>query len=307
MSVPVGVVIAERLEAAPSRIVTPLGIRFRDVALDRPITDGLVVLARSKQLDAPPRRLVPNPSGVFGFHELPLLHAFEYPAPDGSSSAPVPGSFSYVVMVADTLGRFLPVVFSVDLPLAGLTSPPVFDLDPDPAPVLDAYLFSAPTRAVTAGFAAVRADLWDEDADAPASHALVRATLGGRSILGLADEQGRVLILMPYPVLARLRLGSPPGTGQRPPSEQSFPLSIEISYQPDLPRPFGAAAVLPAPWDAMPGLKGILESQGPVWIWPTLAGPAVTVWTGDVTYDRELVVFTGTTSRLSISRGASPP
>ena len=42
-------------------------------------------------------------------------------------------------------------------------------------------------------------------------------------------------------------------------------------------------------------------------IWPTPEGPAATVWTGDVTYDRERVVSTGTTSRLSISRGASPP
>jgi hypothetical protein len=42
--IPVGVVLAEGLPWTAMRIVTPLGIRFRDIALEGPITNDLVVL-----------------------------------------------------------------------------------------------------------------------------------------------------------------------------------------------------------------------------------------------------------------------
>jgi hypothetical protein len=304
MSAPVGVILAEGL-SEPRRIVTPLGIRFRDVALDLPIRDGLVVFVKATPLEEGPRSLAANPSGVFGLHSLPLLHDFEYPSDSGVPiSSP---SFPFVVMAADRLSRFLPVVFGIELPLSGTLSPPTLDLDPDPAPLLDAYLFSAPTRPVTNVFAAVRADVRDRDTDTPAAHALVRVTLANRTLLGTADDQGRVLVLLPYPLLEQLRLGSPPGSGQQPPYKQSWPVSLEVWYRPGLPAPFGAAAVLPPPWTTLPGLRGILESQGSALIWSTEAGPPVTTWTGYLTYEHELVVRTGTTSQLWISRGASPP
>jgi hypothetical protein len=304
---PAGVTLGKGLPLEQLRIVTPLGIRFRDVALDEPITHGLVVLVSAKSFAGAPTRLRPNPSGVFGFHSLPLLHDVEYPstfAPPLASQLP---AFPFVVMVADRLGRFLPVVFGIDLPLAAPPSPPVFDLDPDPAPVLDAYLFTAPTRSVRCGFAAVRVDLRDREAEAPAAHALVRVTVGDRSIVGVADDRGCLLILLPYPLLEQLRLGSPPGTGQPPPFEHSWPLTLEVFYRQNLSRPFGDLDVLPTPWTTLPGLKGILESQDPAWIWPTPAGPPVTTWTGTVTYDHEQVVRTQTVSGLWISRGLSPP
>ena len=304
MSAPVGVIVAEVLPE-PRRIVTPLGIRFRDVALNTPIRDGLVAFVKARQLEEGPRPVAANASGVFGFHALPLLHGFEYPSDSGAPIAQP--SFPFVVMAADRYGRFLPVVFGVELPLTGLASPPAIDLDPDAAPLLDAYMFSAPTRPVTTGFAAVRADLRDHDTDTPAAHALIRVTLANRTLLGTADDQGRVLVLLPYPLLEQLRLGSPPGSGQQPPYKQSWPVSIEVWYRRDLPTPFGEAAVLPPPWTTLPGLRGILEGQDSALIWPTEAGPPVTTWTGDLTYDHELVVRTGTTSQLWISRGASPP
>ena len=301
---PVGVVISERIAPVP-RIVTPLGIRFRDVALDEPIADGLVVFVKAKQLDDGPRPVAANPSGVFGFHGLPLLHDVEYPSrgevPIGQPQIP------FVVMVADRLSRFLPAVFGVDVPLGAALSPPAYDRDPDPAPVLDAYLFSAPARPVTSGFAAVRAQLLDRDTGAPAAHALVRVTLADRSVLGAADERGRVLVLLPYPLLERLRLGSPPGAGAQAPSRQSWPATVEVWFRPDLPKPFGDVPMLPPPWTTLPGLKGILENQESAFIWPAVSGSPATAWTGTLLYDRELVVRTGTTSELWISRGASPP
>jgi hypothetical protein len=307
MSLPVGVTLAEGVPPELLRIVTPLGIRFRDVAIDVPITHGLVVMAKAKPFEGGPTQVRPNLSGVFGFHSLPLLHDVEYPSPFASPLPSPPSSFPFVVMASDRLARFLPVVFGVDLPLNAFPSPPIFDIDPDPPPLLDAYLFTAPTRPVTSGFAAIRADLWDRETGAGAAHALVRVTVGDREMRGIADERGRLLILLPYPLLERLRLGSPPGTGQHPPYEHSWPVSLEVFYRPDLPRPFGDDEVLPMPWTRLAGLKGILESQDPAWIWPAPAGPPVMTWTGTLTYDHELVVRTQTVSELWISRGSSPP
>jgi hypothetical protein len=307
MSLPVGVTLAAGVPREQLRIVTPLGIRFRDVAIDEPITHGLVVMAKAKPFEEGPTQVRPNLSGVFGFHSLPLLHDVEYPSPFAGPLPSPPSSFPFVVMASDRLGRFLPAVFGIDLPLNTFPSPPVFDIDPDPAPLLDAYLFTAPTRPVTCGFAAIRADLWDRETRAGAAHALVRVTVGDREMRGIADERGRLLILLPYPLLERLRLGSPPGTGQHPPYEHSWPVSLEVFYRPDLPRPFGDDEVLPMPWTRLPGLKGILESQDPAWIWPAPAGPPVMTWTGTLTYDHELVVRTQTVSELWISRGTSPP
>ncbi len=304
--IPVGVTLGEGLPWQQLRIVTPLGIRFRDIALDAPITAGLVVFAKAKPFDGGPVRLNANPSGVFGFHALPLLHDFEYPSEFAPPPASPPSGFPFVVMAADPVGRFLPVVFGLDVPSALPPSPPLFDADPDPAPVLDAYLFTAPTRAVTCGFAAVRADLWDRDAWEPAAHALARVTVGDRSLFGTADERGRLLIVLPYPLLEQLRLGSPPGSGQQPPYEHSWPVSLEVWYRAGLPRPFGAVDVLPTPWTVLPGLKGILEGQDPASIWPSIAGPAVPAWTGTLTYDHELVIRTQGVSELWISPGASP-
>jgi hypothetical protein len=305
--VPPGAVLATGEPWYLKRIVTPLGIRFRDIALDAPITHGLVTMVKSRWSGAPPSRVGTNADGVFGFHSLPGLHDFEYPRGLDPVIASPPDARPFVVMVADLVGRFLPAVFGIELPLVGPASPPTFDLDPDPAPVLDAYLFTAPTRAVTCEFAAIRADLWDLDRGAPAAHARVRVTVGDRSRLGVADERGRLLVLVPSPLLDRLRLGSPPGLGQVPPSSQTFPVAIDVWHRPDLPRPFPSPETLPEPWSVLPGLKGILEHPDRAFIWPTTVGPPVLTWTGTWTHGRELIVRTTTQSELWISRGASPP
>jgi hypothetical protein len=304
---PVGVAIAEGLPWQQLRIVTPLGIRFRDIALEGPITTGLVVLVKPRDSYAPPIALTANPSGVFGFHGMPGLHDVEYPPfPEPALPSP-PSALSFVVMVADRLARFLPAVFGIELPPPPVPSPPTFDIDPDPAPLLDAFLFTAPTRPVTCGLAAIRADLWDIETEQPAAHARVRVTVGDRSRPGVADERGRLLVLVPWPLLEQLRLGSPPGTAQPPPFEHAWPVSLEVWFRPGLPRPFEPDAVLSEPWTYVPGLKGILEHPDRVFIWPAPAGPPVLTWTGDITYDHELIVRTQTVSELWISRGTSPP
>ena len=304
---PTGVVLGSGAPWAGQRIVTPLGIRFRDIALEGPITHGLIVFVTPRASESRPLPLGQNPSGIFGFHNMPGLHTVEYPR---SLEPPVwspPAGLPFIVTVADRLSRFLPVVFGVELPLPAVASPPLFDLDPDVAPVLDAFLFTAPTRAVACGLAAIRFDLFDREAHDVASHARVRVTVGDRSRIGIADERGRVLVLVPWPLLERLRLGSPPGAGQQPPYEQTWPVSIDVWYRPDLPRPFGSTAILPEPWQALPGLKAILEQPDRAFIWPSPGGPPVQTWSGQIAYDHELIVRTTTVSELWISRGASPP
>lgn len=304
---PAGVLLGSGMPLTEQRIVTPLGIRFRDIALEGSITHGLIVFVKPHSPESRPLQLASNPSGIFGFHDMPGLHDVEYPR---SLEPPVwspPAGLPFIVAVADRLSRFLPVVFGVELPLPAIASPPLFDLDPDVAPVLDAFLFTAPTRASACGLAAIRFDLFDREAKVRAAHARVRVTVGGRSRIGIADERGRVLVLVPWPLLERLRLGSPPGTGQQPPYEQTWPVSLDVWYRSDLPRPFGSTAILPEPWRMLPGLKAILEQPDRAFIWPSPAGPPVLTWTGQIAYDHELVVRTATVSELWISRGASPP
>jgi hypothetical protein len=48
--------------------------------------------------------------------------------------------------------------------------------------------------------AAIRAELWDPVRNAPASYALIEATVAGlRTLRGVADASGRLALLFPYP------------------------------------------------------------------------------------------------------------
>jgi hypothetical protein len=306
MTLPIGSSVAPATPERTSRIVTLLGVRFLDLAIGLPVTGGLVAFAQSLTVPAPAVRGTPNPSGTFGFHELPGMRALERPGelpPLGSPPRPTP----FAVMVADTRDRFLPALFTVDVPfVAPPGSPPEGLL---PLPVLDTPLFSAPTRGVPSGFTAVRAELWDRELDAPVTNALVRVTVGDRKCLGISGAGGQLLVTCPAPLSDRLRLGSPPGKATTP-KAQTWPVTLEVysslalPHAPVLPR---GAPPLVEPWSALPPLRAVLDGQPRAKVWARAGGPAAQSWTGELTYGRDLVVRTTSLSRLWISRGASPP
>jgi hypothetical protein len=198
-----------------------LGLRFWDVSAATSQIDGL-------QIDVFPvlrphlrRRAQPNLSFIYTVPGLAGLAAFEHGDVDPPAAWAVPLR-RFRVEVRDPRGRFLPIAFDADLPSRGIfhwrapwLSPPQSIALPTetgspPMPLLDRIpLFSAPSRSVPEPLAAIYAQLAFED-DRPCAWALLQATIGDAHGLGLADEQGRVAVLFPYPAPPRPPLTSPP-------------------------------------------------------------------------------------------------
>jgi hypothetical protein len=269
-------------------VVTPLGIRFWDAARDVAVTSGLVVRARPEAAPGEPRPATPTRSGVYAFFGLPGLRSVEYPPGDGPTSPPSVTRF--IVDVADAEHRFVPVAFLVDVPYAGIF--PIglgASLPGTGAPGF--YLFSAATRQGSTDLAVIRATLVERLTGAPAAHAVLEATLpdGGR-VLGLADADGQVAVLLPYPRFATV-VGSPPvsaGAARQPPE---WPLAVRVRYG-----PAGQTVLRP---DLPPEL-GSLLAQPFVQIWPGASGPPDSELATSLVLGRELIVRTDDGSTLLV-------
>ena len=278
-------------------IAAVLGLRFIDYTTGLPVLAGIKATAvPTAQPQAAVQGIV-GPSGIVSFHELAGLRDLEFPtadAPSGPTS--FPGGVECLVLIDDVEERFLPAVFTVQLPL-----------DPTGAalPLLDVPVFSAPTRPVTPGFGAIRADLRDVDTGEPVPYAVLRVDVGGVAGIGIADARGRALVLVQTPIVDRLRLGSPPGTGQAALGHQTWPATVRVFALPG-PADLSGRPPLRQPWDTLPGMKTLLTEQPQVPVYP-VPGTSGGEWTGTLTAGRELILRTGASSYLSISRGASPP
>jgi len=293
-------------------IFTALGIQFWDQTADQPVTDGLFVAAQLQNAEYSPLPAVRTCSGLYAFQGLPGLSDVEYPASDTPPGSP-PKTIPFIITVWDSLNRFLPMLFTVELPLP--YSGPFLSNDTvsPPGSGARAYVFSAPTRSAGTGIAVVRADLWDHEADEPAAFAALRVSINNQVWFGIADDQGRAQIQFPSPLVQRLSLGSPPGVGQGPISGMNWPVQVQVSYQPGaLSFPLKNAQDVIWPWKITPSLKSILDGQKAAAIWQDEAGPPVTAWTGNLFYAEELVLRSAATipseviSTLSISQVTSP-
>jgi hypothetical protein len=211
-----------------------LGIRPWDGVTGRAVTDGLTLTELRHGVAA-----TPNRSGVFAFHDLPGLRASSFGAGDDAFWASPPAQAELRLELADELGRYLPFRFAAHAPARGLLAETCGPSSPPDADVPGVPLFSAPSRVVGGGLAGVYADLWDTVAGRPAAAAVLEVTAGpGTTVRGIADEQGRVLVLLPYPE-PPWQTGSPPPTAVAL-SEQSWTLGLDVRYDP-------AAAPGPAP------------------------------------------------------------
>jgi hypothetical protein len=293
-----------------TRTVTPLGIRFWDLTLNLPIAEGLTVNLRLANSPGPVLTATLTASGVYAFFGLPGLHAVEYP--NGSGFGP-PRTFTYVVTVQDQLGRYLPTVLVYTMDQTGAFL--VNGTTDNTTGARLAYLFSAPTRSASAGFAVVSAYLIDQDAGIPAAWALLKVQVGDDPEVwtGIADDSGRALVIVPYPILQRLQFGSPPGSGQGSITGETWPLTVQVQYSPDqLGYPLANTADLTWPWTDTPSLKDILESQQTATIWadpetPLADLPATLTLGQDVVLRSAAGSPLSLSSSLNISRGTSPP
>jgi hypothetical protein len=267
------VIVSERLT-----YVAPLGVRLLDPATSRPFADGLLVHAGGRQLFA-------NHAGVFVLTGVPGLGAAERGTGDEAYWDDPPARTTVTVEVDDPRGRFLPFSFDADLPARG-----AFELHCGSPPGTDGpiVLFSSAARAVPAGCAVVRADLWDAHADAAAAWALLEVQAPGLPVArGLADDRGRVAVVFPYPEPSGLD-GSPPSLERRALADQNWTLQL---------RAFAAPHVDPVP--TRPDLCTVLTQPEATLL--AGASPATPLTEATLDYGRELVLRTSPQSVLVLT------
>jgi hypothetical protein len=279
-------------------MVAPLGLRFCDLASGTLIGDGLDVQVYASGNPTTKVPAVVNRRGVYVVHHAPGLRDQERGEGDDAFWQNVT-TRNFVIEVNDGERRFQPFQFTDHLPVKGvykwigpLSSSP---LGLPPTPNESIPLYSSPVRSVPAGMAVVRADLWDATNDAAASWAVLEASLNDQIIAaGIADEQGRIALIFPYPAPRPFAIssppaspvGSPPFASSLPLAEQFWPIRLRAFYTPVRP-----VASPPNPFPTKPELPELRF---------TLSQPEATLWANaalseplpekSLQYGRELVL-----------------
>lgn len=263
---------AERLST-----VACLAVRFWDPATATPVVDGLRVSELSSGRVARPTR-----SGAFVLWQLPGLGDAERGAGDASYWRSPPASRRCTVVVVDELGRYLDCRFEVVAPARGTAGPSCTERLPAGTPQGTVPLFSRPARPVPAGHAAVRAELVDGVRSGPAARCVVTVTPpGGPPTVGVSDDRGRVLVVLPVPEPVR-SLDSPPSSGVS--SWPSWTVGLEVRRTPGgLPDDDGR--------DAPPALCDLLD-QPPARLTTGLP-EAVPVTSAELVLGRDLLLDEG--------------
>jgi len=205
-----------------------IGVRFWDVATASSVIDGLVVEVFPRSNPRARKRALPNGSCIYVAHSVSGLKDFEFDATDSieelwanAVTSPLAG---YRIEVRDPFGRFLPLAFDANLPVRGLLSvlapglspplPIVWPGDTGSPPLLLAEqipLFPVASRPVPHPLAVVYAQLRELGSSRIPAWSLLGVSIDGvMRGLGLADRQGRVAVMFPYPEPPRIPLASPP-------------------------------------------------------------------------------------------------
>ena len=197
-------------------MVALLGLRFHDAITGEAVRDGLNVWAHPIDRPQVTRPLFPNRRGVYVLHHAPGLRALQNGAGDDDYWNNLPPKKDFVIEVTDSQNCFLPFQFIAALPARGIYEWEESIATSPPSATKSIPLYSAPARPTPAGLAIVRADLWDPTQGtlgAPAASAVLELYDNDRFIArGLADQQGRVVVLFPYPAPKTFAPSSPPGS-----------------------------------------------------------------------------------------------
>lgn len=268
-----------------------LGLRFWDIAAATSLIDGLRVEVFPIARPQARRRATANPSGVYVAHRVDGLAAFEFdtaePAGqawnDAAQTSPAQGG-RYRVEVSDPQGRYLPIAFDADLPARGLfswlapwMSPPQPILWPGDATSPPQWLieriplFSAPSRPPPQPLAVVYAQLREAGSGRIPAWSLLAVDIdGARCGLGMADAEGRVAVMFPYPEPPRALLASPPQ------ARSDFRWTVELSaYWSEVSPPLPATVDPSTPDRSIPDLGEVLgQLAAPRAVIDSLSSPA---------------------------------
>ena len=209
-------------------LVAPLGLRFCDLMSGALVADGLDVQVYPPGNPTTKVPAVANRKGVYVLHHAPGLRKFEHGEGDQAYWRSLMAK-NFVIEVNDNQRRFQPFQFTASLPAKGIytwTGP----FSSPPTPINGIPLYSSPVRSVPPGMAVVRADLWDASRDEGASWAVLEASLNDQIIgRGIADEQGRIALIFPYPAPRPFAISSPPASPlSSPPAASSLPLTEQV-------------------------------------------------------------------------------
>lgn len=208
------------MSAAPGRVAA-LGIRMADAVTALPVREGLRAWATPLADDRVRVAGELGPSGQIVWSRLPGVDAWGL---DTARSR----RRRFRLEVEDRLGRYLPVQLEVEAPSDGLVTWSWGSKKERRALVPMAHQPSGPPME---GYASIYAELWDLKARRPASWSLLSARAGtGASAVtswGLADQRGRVRVLLPWPEHA-LSAG-------RPLAEATWSISLRVRHPPQVP------------------------------------------------------------------------
>jgi hypothetical protein len=288
-------------------ILCPFGVRFHDPVMRSSIGEGLRVTAWPSGRHAPKSEARLTRSDVFAFQNLPGVRDTEIGRYDGpfleSFDQGVARRRLFLIEVEDSWRRFLPFSFKAELPHRGLFELPCLGSPPSPIeiPGQGIPLFSSPARLVPGGMAVVRAQIEELGTKKPAAGALLEieassAGMPATRARGFADNEGRVVVMFPYPELApppSQRL-SPPADGQSLSSRQ-WSVRARIFWK---PTPAG---------DRLPDICALLNEQPERELVGTIS-PLEPLPVQTLRYGQELVLRSEESlSVLFINPAASPP
>jgi hypothetical protein len=262
-------------------IVAPLGIRPWDVQTGTPVMYGIELTLDAGP--AAPYHAVRTPSGILTLHGLPGLVEAERGVGDPAYWYHPPVERSYRLTLRDPQSRYLPMQLDVRAPFPGPYRPSCVYPELD-APVVP--VFSSCARPAPSGFATVRAQL-ELDAGGPAAWARLDLALpDGGVARGVADAEGRVAVLFPYPEL--------PAPPTAPMASTSWSVHPNACWGRGTPRrPVAAAGSLPELCDVL--------RQRPARL---MADSQHDLTEASLTFGRELILHT--TGRSTLLLTATP-
>jgi len=281
-----------------------MGLRFCDLTSGVLVGDGLDVQVYPAGNPATRVAAVANRRGVYVLHHAPGLRELEHGEGDEGFWQNLPPARDFVIEVNDNQRRFQSFQFTASLPVRGIYKwiEPV--PSSPPTPIESIPLHSSPVRSVPSGMAVVRADLWDASNDTPASWAVMEASLNDRVIgRSIADEEGRIALIFPYPAPRPFSIssppaspvGSPPAPNSLPLTEQVWPITLRALYTPV--RPIASPPSLVESEPELPELRFTLsQPEATIWADAAFTEP---LFEASLQYGQELI--------LQSTAAASPP